>query len=99
MNETPTTIETLIEVFRSGQTEAFQKMASALEPADLADVLRLDLVRRRAVDHALGEPVHRDVEVAIGTEHAIPQNAVPKIFRRGLGSSFLSFALPSERRR
>ena len=52
MNETPTTIETLIEVFRSGQTEAFQRLASALEPADLADVLaelqddeRLEAVR------------------------------------------------------
>jgi magnesium transporter len=52
VNETPTTIETLIEVFRSGQTEAFQRMASALEPADLADVLaelqddeRLEAVR------------------------------------------------------
>ncbi len=52
MNETPTTIETLIEIFRSGQTEAFQRNASALEPADLADVLaalqddeRLEAVR------------------------------------------------------
>jgi len=52
VNETPTTIETLIEIFRSGQTEAFQRNASALEPADLADVLaalqddeRLEAVR------------------------------------------------------
>ena len=52
MTETPTTIETLIELFRSGRTEAFQRNASELEPADLADVLvalqddeRLEAVR------------------------------------------------------
>jgi magnesium transporter len=52
VNETPTTIDTLIELFRSGHTEAFQRSASELEPADLADVLaalhddeRLDAVR------------------------------------------------------
>jgi magnesium transporter len=52
VNETPTTIETLIAIFRSGQTEAFQRMASALDSADLADVLaelqddeRLEAVR------------------------------------------------------
>ncbi len=52
MSETPTTIDTLIELFRSGHTEAFQRSASELEPADLADVLaalhddeRLEAVR------------------------------------------------------
>ena len=52
MNETPTTIEALIAIFRSGQTEAFQRMASELDSADLADVLaelqddeRLEAVR------------------------------------------------------
>ena len=52
MSETPTTIDTLIELFRSGRTEAFQRSASELEPADLADVLaalhddeRLEAVR------------------------------------------------------
>ncbi len=52
MNETPTTIDALIAIFRSGQTEAFQRMASALDSADLADVLaelqddeRLEAVR------------------------------------------------------
>lgn len=52
MSETPTTIDTLIELFRSGNTKAFQRSASELEPADLADVLaalhddeRLEAVR------------------------------------------------------
>ncbi len=52
MSETPTTIDTLIELFRSGNTEAFKRSASELEPADMADVLaalhddeRLEAVR------------------------------------------------------
>ena len=36
------------------------------------------------------------VVVAISTEYAIPKNAVPKIYQRGLGSSYLAFVLEDE---
>lgn len=39
MTETPTPIETAIDLFRMGQSATFLEQASAFEPADLADVL------------------------------------------------------------
>lgn len=46
-----------------------------------------------------GDPRHKDyryqvaVVAAIGTKHQIPRNCQAKLFRRGLGSSFLEFVL------
>ena len=36
------------------------------------------------------------VKVAVDTEHAIPENVIPKIYKRGLGSAYIQFVLEDE---